>query len=72
MPETIQIDKRLTLDIEYEYYEKVPALMSGGAIYVPEETAHIGIRSVSIQGSQIMYSKKLFAELAERIMEDYE
>ncbi len=73
MPETIQIDKRLTIDVEYEYHAGISAISeSGGPTMIPAEPAHIEIQSVSIHGSAVFHSKKLWAEIEERIMEDYE
>ncbi len=73
MTETIQIDKRLTLDVEYEYHAGISAISeAGGPITIPAEPAHIEIHTVSIYGSAVMYSKKLWAELQERIIQDYE
>jgi len=71
--DSTQIDKTVTFDIQYEYHPAIKAIsdaLSGGDL-VPEEPAHIEISLVSIEGSQLMYKKELWAELAEQILEDY-
>ena len=69
MIERTQIDRRVTFDVEYEYFKGIPAL--GSPAIVPAEPATVSISNVWIQGAVVCYHKPLWDALAERILEDY-
>jgi len=72
MIDETQIDKVLTLDIQYTYHPGISGISeSGGDAVIPLEPAQVEIHTVTIHGAQLMYAKALWDELSERVLQEY-